>query len=184
MALFSPASSQNALIRGMNTMYETASHLTATQPEFKPFVQYSLVVCDMLRLHLQGKDIPLHDIQSFTTGFVVMRYGFASGDEKFFTSLNSHGKSLVDYLGIPRSPNIFSELDDTLNAIQEKLQAWEAVSCPSSVSHIRPINRSHQAPATYSPTQLQKSLESLGDLVLPSMKKQVGSASCLHILYL
>ncbi|KAJ3500350.1 hypothetical protein NLJ89_g9839 [Agrocybe chaxingu] len=60
---------KNALIRGLNVLYDVAPKVTTgSQSGFQPFMEYVDTVCDMLILHIQG-------------------------DEEFFQALAQHCKS-------------------------------------------------------------------------------------------
>ncbi|KAF5385774.1 hypothetical protein D9615_002333 [Tricholomella constricta] len=100
---------QNALIRGVNSIYEAAP-LANKGKLAAPFLRYVIMVSDMLRLHLEG-------------------------DQMFFTRRNTQGKSIVDFLGIAEShSNNFSGLFTFLTGLQQKLKSWN--KSPETYSYI------------------------------------------------
>ncbi|GLB37334.1 hypothetical protein LshimejAT787_0403850 [Lyophyllum shimeji] len=130
---------KNTLIRGVNNVYDTASHVNNDRLAYH-FLRYATVVFDILRVHIEG-------------------------DQKFFSTKNAKGTSLVDFLGIADSYAAeFSVLYSAVQGMQKKLQSW--IKCP----------------ATYSSVEFRKTLETFSKPMLQSMTNQRKALDRGHMM--
>lgn len=95
---------KNALIRGLNDIYLAASTINdGEHPNFREFMEYAQMVCEMIKLHLRGDDV-------------------------FFTTPNSDGQSLTDILG--EDCTLPSTIALQISSLDEMIHSWN--KCPSS----------------------------------------------------
>ncbi|EAU91538.2 hypothetical protein CC1G_02027 [Coprinopsis cinerea okayama7 len=98
---------KNALIRGLNTIYTLATTIQdSTHPSIAHFLSYVQIVCEMLRLHVEG-------------------------DEAFFTKRGANNTSLDELLGSAWSKNSErKKLLEMIKAWTGEVDGW--VSAPAS----------------------------------------------------
>ncbi|KAG5651002.1 hypothetical protein H0H81_010261 [Sphagnurus paluster] len=109
---------KNTLIRGVNNIYATAQ-FASTKSLTTPFLRYTLAVCNMLCVHVQGPHLTCPAYPSTDT---------IPGDQMFSTLRNAHGKSLVDFLGTADSyAQESSALLEFIKGLESMLLSWTQV---------------------------------------------------------
>ncbi|KAF9467378.1 hypothetical protein BDZ94DRAFT_1382522 [Collybia nuda] len=103
---------KNALIRGLNNVYTLAELVEDSETILCSFLDYALVVCDMICLHIEGTQ--------------------PCCDESFFTTPNSEGVALLKILGKSSNMNDGGKMYNDIKALQQKIYAWK--ESPSTYS--------------------------------------------------